>query len=225
MTAYVDLPSYLRPRTALNPRRAVVLASIALLHVAALAAAFLVRGEVSPEVTELQPMMVSFISEMPPEPLIEPPPPPPPPKPVKPEPKPKMIAAVTPEPAAIQAPPIEEELAEEAPVEPVPPAPAAPAPVIPPNFVAAYLNNPGPKYPQASIRLREQGTVLLLVLVGVDGRAEKVTVDHSSGYARLDASAVDVVRTRWRFVAAKQGDQAVAAWVKVPISFELKQHH
>lgn len=236
MATYALTPHYLRAAGAIDPRRVLAFAGIAALHVIALAALF-VACDTPAQPQAARPMMVTFISEAPPQPE----PMPPPPKPVKPKPQPKMIATPKPSPSAITVPPIEEKPVETAPIDevpPPPPSPPAPTPtaptaptaltapptVTPPNFVAAYLNNPGPRYPSASIRSREQGTVMLLVLVNAQGRAEKVTVDTGSGHARLDEAAVEVVRERWRFVAAKQGDQAVAAWVKVPITFELKQH-
>src|SRR3546814_18905266 len=48
-----------------------------------------------------------------------------------------------------------------------------PAPITPPDFNADYLNNPAPRYPVESRRLREQGTVAIKVLVGPEeiGRA------------------------------------------------------
>ena len=66
----------------------------------------------------------------------------------------------------------------------------------------------------------EQGRVILRVLVSSDGVPEKVELRTSSGSARLDESALDTVK-RWKFVPARQGDQPVAAWVLVPISFSL----
>lgn len=223
MATHVLTPSYLRSGRSIDPGRALAFAGIAALHVAALAALFVVRDTPAHPTLSAPTMMVAFISETPPQPE----PTPPPPQPVKPKPQPKMIATPKPTPSAITVPPIEETPVDEAPLDEAPSpvsAPAAPAAVIPPSFVAAYLNNPGPHYPSSSIRMHEQGTVMLLVLVNAQGRAEKVTVDTSSGYSRLDEAAVEVVRLRWRFVAAKQGDQAVAAWVKVPITFELKKH-
>ena len=99
---------------------------------------------------------------------------------------------------------------------------AGPPVVTPPSFTAAYLNNPGPQYPMAARRKREQGVVNLRVLVSDDGAAEQVLLERSSGHPALDAAAVEVVKKRWRFAPAKQGDRTVAAWVLVPISFELK---
>lgn len=90
----------------------------------------------------------------------------------------------------------------------------------PPRFGAAYLNNPAPKYPPLAKRLGEEGKVLLRVLVSPDGLAKEVRVHASSGSSLLDESAIKAVR-RWRFVPAKQGDNAVQAWVQVPIVFKL----
>lgn len=96
-----------------------------------------------------------------------------------------------------------------------------PAPVTPPRFDAAYLKNPAPVYPPLSRRSGEQGNVTLRVRVTEDGHAAEISVRTSSGSPRLDEAAQAAVR-EWRFVPAKQGDQAVAAWVLVPLVFKLE---
>jgi protein TonB len=101
-------------------------------------------------------------------------------------------------------------------------APVASLPVTPPDFGASYLRNPAPAYPLASRRLREQGRVLLRVYVTAQGEPEQVRVHESSGHARLDEAARDAVG-RWRFVPAKQGTRALAAWVIVPVRFALEE--
>jgi protein TonB len=113
------------------------------------------------------------------------------------------------------------------PVTPPPPErvatvsePAPPPPVAPPRFDADYLQNPAPAYSAVSRRLREQGRVVLRVLVSADGRPEKVELRASSGFERLDTAALDTV-AHWRFVPARQGDRPIAGWVLVPISFSL----
>lgn len=95
------------------------------------------------------------------------------------------------------------------------------APLTLPNLNADYLNNPPPAYPSISRQLEEQGKVYLRVLVNVEGNVEQVALRKSSGYERLDAAAQETVK-QWRFVPAKRADQAVAAWVVVPISFSLE---
>lgn len=107
------------------------------------------------------------------------------------------------------------------------PAPVAPINVAPvpeaitaPRFDASYLDNPKPVYPATSRRLGEQGKVLLRVLVSAAGLAEKVELKASSNFARLDQAAQEAVG-RWRFVPARRGEQAIAAWVQVPVTFQL----
>jgi protein TonB len=100
------------------------------------------------------------------------------------------------------------------------PSPAAAPAITPPSFNAAYLDNPAPPYPAIARRTGEQGRVLLRVLVSTAGTAESVEVRTTSGSPRLDHAAQETVR-HWRFVPARQGDRAVAAWVLVPISFTL----
>jgi protein TonB len=93
--------------------------------------------------------------------------------------------------------------------------------VVPPQFNADYLNNPAPQYPALSRRLGEEGRVVLRVLVDERGLPARVELRSSSGHERLDAVALNTVR-RWKFAPARRGDQAVSAWVLVPISFSLR---
>lgn len=146
-------------------------------------------------------------------------------------PEPVQRRANTPEPARPRAvarprPAVEEALAGPAEraiaaPESLPPAPLpAPTPVTAPLFNADYLHNPAPVYPYQSRRTGEQGRVVLRVLVSAAGGAEKVEIQTSSGSPRLDQAALEAVRA-WRFVPARQGEQAVEAWVAVPINFKL----
>jgi protein TonB len=103
------------------------------------------------------------------------------------------------------------------------PAPAAaPRPDATPSFDAAYLDNPRPAYPSVSRIEGEQGTVILRVHVLATGLADRVEIHTSSGHDRLDKAARSAV-ARWRFVPARSGDQAVAAWVQVPIVYSLQK--
>ncbi len=122
-----------------------------------------------------------------------------------------------------------------APTEPLPsiqtpvqsnsvPAPAA-APAVATTAAkvdANYLDNPKPVYPPLSRKAGEQGKVVLRVYVEASGAASKVDVSSSSGFERLDRSAANAV-SRWKFVPARQGSEAVAASVLVPIVFSLKE--
>lgn len=160
---------------------------------------------------------------------------PPPPRPKPPPPRPKPATPVlAPPPVLAVASPVEPPVATSFTVAPQPPAPApvsAPAIVAAPTpaptpalidarFDADYLDNPKPLYPHASRRLGEEGKVELRVFVSEEGDAKRVEVKHSSGFQRLDLAAEKAV-ARWRFVPARRGEQAVTAWVVVPIVFSL----
>ena len=95
-----------------------------------------------------------------------------------------------------------------------------PAKVELPTHVAAYLQNPKPDYPALSVRRGEQGQVVLNVLIGVDGKAQKAEIAKTSGFERLDAAALATVQ-RWRYVPGKRGGVPEAMWFKVPLTFVL----
>ncbi len=86
---------------------------------------------------------------------------------------------------------------------------------------AEYGENPVPRYPSVARRRAQQGTVTLRVLVAVDGGIKKVELLQSSGVDSLDDSALETVRTQWRFVPARRDGIAVESWVVVPIRFTL----
>lgn len=96
----------------------------------------------------------------------------------------------------------------------------APAKVELPTHVAAYLQNPKPDYPALSVRRGEQGQVVLNVLIGVEGKAQKAEIIKSSGFERLDAAALATV-LRWRYVPGKRGGVPEEMWFKVPLAFVL----
>jgi protein TonB len=100
-------------------------------------------------------------------------------------------------------------------------APALSIPVDPPRFDADYLDNPAPAYPPLSKRLHETGRVMLSVYVESNGLPSRIELQTTSRYERLDHAAIEAVK-RWKFVPAKRGESAVAAWVIVPIHFSLK---
>lgn len=78
-----------------------------------------------------------------------------------------------------------------------------------------------PNYPPASRRAGEQGTAVFNVLVDANGHPQDVKVQSSSGFARLDQSAMEAIR-RWMFNPAVRGSQKVAAWTSVRVKFQLQ---
>lgn len=154
----------------------------------------------------------------PPSPL----PPPPPEKKPEPKPKPKPVPKAAPSERAVKAPEPEPEPAPpvQQPVEPRPAEPAQPAPVVPPRADAGQLSNPAPAYPSLSRRLREEGTVLLEILIKANGSVGEIKLKRTSGFKRLDDAAMRAV-AHWRFQPATQAGKAIDFWYEQPIEFDL----
>lgn len=80
---------------------------------------------------------------------------------------------------------------------------------------------PPPPYPALAEKRRQQGTVVLMILVDAEGNPVDVTVEQSSGSSLLDEAARKFVKARWRFVPAQAGGVAISAYARVPIRFSL----
>ncbi len=159
--------------------RWIAIATAVAFHVV-LVALLLSAGPARHAARAVAPIVVDLIAS------IDPPRSPPRPKPlVKPSrPSPTHVA-----PPEIVAPPAESPAAIAAPLPPEPtlspPIAAAlvaeappPVPTLPPRFNADYLQNPAPQYPPLARRMREQGKVILRVLVDADGLAEQSRAAH-----------------------------------------------
>jgi protein TonB len=85
-----------------------------------------------------------------------------------------------------------------------------------------YRANNAPAYP-ALARLRGyEGLVLLAAQVSEQGRVQTIRVKKSSGYAVLDRSAEEAVRS-WRFEPGRRMGTPMAMWVDVPVRFVLEE--
>lgn len=78
-----------------------------------------------------------------------------------------------------------------------------------------------PEYPIPDVRMGHEGTVWLSIEILPNGRVGMVRVDQSSGFLRLDDSAVREAR-KWRMKAGTQDGIAIAMWKRVPVTFRLK---
>ena len=85
-----------------------------------------------------------------------------------------------------------------------------------------YADAPRPIYPRDALRTRTEGTVMLQVLVDVDGRPLDVQVQSSSGNRSLDDTARKHVLKRWRFKPAMRDGVAIQAYGLVPVAFKLQ---
>ena len=190
-------------------RRLLIVATVIGLHVAGLWA--LQAGLLQRAVELVVPVSVVADLIEPPAPQVTPAPTPP-----KPEQAPRPVA---PTPRAAQAPaPMPLAVADSKPapqaptgvMAPEPVAPVTPAVVeaAPPKPAPARTSNdvrdnfqdlPPPPYPPTSVRMNEQGSVVLSIKVEANGTASDVDVVRSSGFPRLDDAAVKAA-LRWRYV-------------------------
>lgn len=83
-----------------------------------------------------------------------------------------------------------------------------------------YVREPVPRYPPQSRRLREQGLVVLRVLIDEKGQACDIEIESSSGHVRLDHAAKDAV-ARATFRPYVEDGAPRRALVLIPIEFSL----
>jgi TonB family protein len=100
------------------------------------------------------------------------------------------------------------------------PGPAATSEVIPP------LSKPGnvPRvedYPDVSVRLLEQGEVILKSLIDENGKILDVSILETSGSSRLDQSAMNAVRRRFAYEPASVDGRPIAVTFTTYVSFEI----
>jgi periplasmic protein TonB len=132
-------------------------------------------------------------------------------------PPPEVEVAIEPSTAAISA----------TAVDMPPPAPPPSAPsnsgtaLIPEMSQIAYLVQPAPHYPPESRRIREQGLVMLRVLIDESGHAKSIEIFKSSGHPRLDEAARAAV-AHAIFKPYTDGGIARAAAAFVPVEFTLR---
>lgn len=79
----------------------------------------------------------------------------------------------------------------------------------------------GTFYPPLARRLNEQGAVLLKFVVTPQGTVENPVVVNSSGFADLDAAAIEAVKT-WRYKPARKGDVPIAVQIEANVRFQLR---
>jgi protein TonB len=78
-------------------------------------------------------------------------------------------------------------------------------------------------YPSASVRLGEEGSVLLELTLGSDGRVLEARVIESSGHVRLDQAAVDEAVRAWRLRPATLDGAPIESRHRIRVQFRLDQ--
>ena len=80
---------------------------------------------------------------------------------------------------------------------------------------------PQPIYPKESLRLKEQGTVLLEVEIKSDGSIGEIKILQHPGHERLVNAAIDAIR-KARIEPAVEDGRPIASTVRVPFNFVLR---
>jgi protein TonB len=81
------------------------------------------------------------------------------------------------------------------------------------------LYAPEPEYSEEARKAKYQGTCVLYVIVGADGRPRDLRVARSLGLG-LDEKAIDAVKT-WKFEPAMKDGKPVAVAISVEVEFRL----
>lgn len=78
---------------------------------------------------------------------------------------------------------------------------------------------PDPEYSEEARKAKYQGTVVLQLIVGPEGKAHDIRIARSVGMG-LDEKAMEAVQT-WKFEPARKDGRAVAVLINVEVSFRL----
>lgn len=190
--------------------------TIVLIHAVAITALIQVRQHVI-QAREAK-LTVVNLTPPPPPPAQETPPPPPTrpevaaPPPIVQTPRPPVQIATTPDPVPRPTP--------MAFTTAIIAAPAS-STVQAGDLSTQMLSGRAPRYPIESRRKREQGTVVLSLTLGMDGRVASISISRSSGFPRLDDAARDAVRG-WRWAPTVRDGAPVMVRGVVEIPFVLQ---
>ena len=78
---------------------------------------------------------------------------------------------------------------------------------------------PDPEFSEEARKAKYQGTVVLWLVVGQDGRTHNIRVQQTLGMG-LDEKATEAIR-RWRFEPARKDGVPVAVQINVEVNFRL----
>jgi TonB family protein len=86
--------------------------------------------------------------------------------------------------------------------------------------IPRYRDNAHPVYPWIARLRGYEGMVLLSAEIFADGNIGSLKIKKSSGYALLDRSALEAVKT-WKFEPGRRMGRPIPMWVDVPVKFVL----
>ncbi len=89
--------------------------------------------------------------------------------------------------------------------------------------IPRYRENEHPVYPWIARLRGYEGVVLLSAEIYADGKVGNLRLKRSSGFAVLDRSAIEAVKT-WKFEPGRRMGRPISMWVDVPVKFVLRDN-
>jgi len=101
-------------------------------------------------------------------------------------------------------------------------------PTVDPDAPVAVFDTPPtamtkvtPDYPDFARQTMVEGRVVVLILIGRDGRVREARVDERQHVPLLDEAALEAAK-KWVFSPAQVNGHAVSVWSAIPFSFRLQ---
>ncbi|HEY4940595.1 MAG TPA: TonB family protein [Rhizomicrobium sp.] len=195
--------------TGMTPRRALTIAGVGLLHVAAIYA--LINGMATTALIQIEHIIQVPIIETaaPPKQVLVPPPP-------------TLVKPTEVIPQVVVVPPV----IDIARTDPPPIATIVAPPNTPPPVDSGASGLAGthstPPYPVEARAQSHQGTVLLQLAISAQGDVMSANVVQSSGFPELDSAAVTWVVAHWKYKPALQGGVPMPSQTQAAVKFDLK---
>lgn len=95
----------------------------------------------------------------------------------------------------------------------------SPGPRAEPIRPAQVIYQPEPEFSEEARKAKFQGFVILMIEIGVDGRAHNIHIVQSPGLG-LEEKAIEAV-LKWRFRPAMRGSTPVATSARVEVNFHI----
>lgn len=91
------------------------------------------------------------------------------------------------------------------------------------GMAASGIEGEAPAYPESAADAGQGGLVMLRVLVGTDGKAEKIEFDAKKSTVPVDSALMKsamAAAAKWTFNPAMKDGKVVPGWVMVPVRYE-----
>ncbi len=100
------------------------------------------------------------------------------------------------------------------------PTPAANPVIKSPRVDPRYASVLQPEFPSSMIRAEIEGSVVVRVLVGVDGRVKDVQIVRAEHPDFAEATKRQALK-KWRFIAGTSDGQPIESWREMTVRFEI----